>query len=322
MKLNIRYISLLLLLAETGVWNVNGQGKNASYEKYISQYMHLAVQEEKDYHIPASITLAQALLESNAGQSKLARQANNHFGIKCHSGWEGKFVYQNDEKKGECFRKYKHAGDSYKDHSAFLSERAHYAPLFSLKKDDYKGWAKGLQKCGYATDREYANKLIRIIETYQLYRYNAENSKKGLSLFRKISRPKIEQPPAPENIPATGEANTPLLRASYKIHGLIYVVARSGDSFEKIAEDMGFKTKELLKYNEAPADFPLRKGDIVYLEKKKRKADKSTLNHQVQSGESMHQISQRYGIRVRNLYELNGKTPDYVPTVGDMLKLR
>jgi LysM repeat protein len=298
MRLKVQ-LSILVLFTAFDVWDIVGQSKNVSYEKYIHQYKNVAIQEEKRHRIPASITLAQALLESNAGQSKLAQQANNHFGIKCHE-WKGKSVYADDDKESECFRKYTHASESYKDHSKFLTERSHYAPLFKLKKNDYKGWAKGLQSCGYATDREYAQKLIRIIETYQLYRYQSGR------------RSKTNR---------TKEASS--LYTTNKLNGVNYVTALSGDSFEKIAIEMGLSTKKLLKYNEAPSeDFPVQKGDIVYLEKKKRRADKSTPNHQVQSGESMYQISQRYGIRIRNLYKLNNKTPDYRPTVGDILKLR
>ena len=132
----------------------------------------MAVEQMKQYRIPASITLAQGLLESGAGRSELARKSNNHFGIKCHSDWRGGRVYHDDDLRGECFRKYKNAEQSYEDHAKFLTERPRYASLFKLKVTDYKGWAKGLQRCGYATDRAYANRLIKLIEDYDLYRYD------------------------------------------------------------------------------------------------------------------------------------------------------
>lgn len=271
----------------------------ASYDKYIKQYSGLAVEHMHKYKIPASITLAQGLLESGAGQSVLARKSNNHFGIKCHSDWRGGKVYHDDDHRGECFRKYKRVEDSYTDHSKFLAERSRYDRLFKLNIKDYKGWARGLQKCGYATDRAYANKLIKVIEDYELYRFDSNKpQKKG----------KV--------------APSALKREIYRTHNLIYVIARDNDSFEQIAADLNFKVKHLIKYNEVPEDFPLQKGDIVYLEKKKKKADKPYFDHVVQIGESMHSIAQRYGISIKSLYKMNKKDKDYVPEEGDVLKLR
>jgi LysM repeat protein len=196
---------------------------------------------------------------------------------------------------------YKKAEDSYLDHSRFLSERSRYAPLFRLNTTDYKAWATGLQKQGYATDKAYANKLIKIIEDYELYRYD-----KGGKIKRKSSKYK----------PVV------LKRDVYKASGLIYIIADDNDSFEKIAGDTGFDEDDLLKYNEVPENFPLFKGDIVYLEKKKKKADKPYFEHVVKIGESMHSISQRYGLQLKRLYKLNKKEEDYVPVEGDILKLR
>jgi LysM repeat protein len=282
---------------------VIAQQRNASYEKYISQYSRLAIQEREKYRIPASITLAQAILESGAGQSVLARQSNTHFGIKCHTDWKGDCYYKDAEIPNECFRKYKRVEDSYEDHSRFLAERSRYEPLFRLSKTDYAKWAKGLQTCGYATDKKYATKLITLIETYELYRYDTMSSK--------TSSKKSQ----------TG-GNGTASRSIGKIYGLKYVTAGAGDSFASIAADLGMKVKNLMKYNEAPVGFPLREGDVVYLEMKKKKADKPYFNHQVKSGESMYSISQRYGIRVNNLYKLNNKDDGYVPEVNNILKLR
>ena len=289
---------LLLIIVCCSMQPAQPARKMASYEKYIKQYSGLAIAHMHKYKIPASITLAQGLLESGAGQSQLARKSNNHFGIKCHSDWRGGKVYHDDDLRGECFRKYKKVEDSYTDHSKFLAERSRYERLFRLNIKDYKSWARGLQKCGYATDRAYANKLIKLIEDYELYRFD---SAKG-------SKQKIT--------PST------LKRQVYRTHNLIYVVARENDSFDQIAADMDFKVKHLIKYNEVPEDFPLQKGDIVYLEKKKTKADKPYYDHVVQVGESMHSIAQRYGIRIKSLYKLNKKDKDYVPEEGDVLKLR
>ena len=140
--------------------------------QYIKKYAPLAVLEMYKYNIPASVTLAQGILESGNGRSQLASKSNNHFGIKCHTGWKGAKVYHDDDEKGECFRKYKYVQSSYKDHSEFLSGRRRYASLFKLRKSDYKGWAKGLKKAGYATDKKYPKKLIKIIEEYKLYEFD------------------------------------------------------------------------------------------------------------------------------------------------------
>lgn len=304
MKLYIRIFGLLLLslcLISQSV-SADSQRKLTSYQKYIRQYSTLAVKHQKQYRIPASITLAQGLLESGAGQSPLAKRSNNHFGIKCHSDWRGKSVRHDDDARGECFRKYKNVEDSYEDHSRFLAERPRYAPLFKLNIKDYKGWARGLQKCGYATDRAYANKLIKVIEDYELYRYDSGKIVKKKTTIKKV---------------------TPVVKYQiYKTGGLLYVYAKENDSFEQIATSLGFNVKDLRKYNEVPEDFPLQPGDIVYLEKKKKKADKPNYDHVVQIGESMHTIAQRYGMQIKSLYKLNKKHKDYIPEEGDVLKLR
>lgn len=298
MRTIIRILCLLFLISLTGQGAVHR--KVSSYEKYIKLYAPIAVQHQKKYKIPASITLAQGLLESGAGQSELARKSNNHFGIKCHSDWRGGRVYHDDDERGECFRKYKNPEQSYEDHARFLTDRPRYASLFKLKVTDYKGWAKGLQKCGYATDRAYANRLIKIIEDYDLYRYDtAKTSKKTSRQTTRISRYTV-----------------------YRTNGLLYVHSNGKDSFDEIAASLGFRAKDLIKYNEVPEDFPLQKGDIVYLEKKKKRADKPNYDHVVQVGESMHSISQKYGIQIKSLYKINKKHKDYIPEEGDVLKLR
>jgi hypothetical protein len=299
MHLYLRIFLFLLLSCRFISQPLAAQQKSAAFENYIRKYSSLAVQEEKKYKIPASITLAQALLESGAGQSVLARESNNHFGIKCHE-WDGKRYFKNAEKPNECFRAYRSVADSYRDHSLFLSGRSRYAPLFKLKKTDYIRWANGLQQYGYATDKRYARKLIQLIELYDLNRYDKMSAGEVAA-----SRPA-----------ETGS------HESGRIYGLRYVIARNGDTFAKLAQELGLKPKKLADCNDAPVDFRLRSGDYVYLEKKKKKADKPCYNHQVRSGESMHSISQRYGIRMVNLYRMNKKDPDFVPKVGDILKLR
>ncbi|SRR5690606_10353135 len=143
-------------------------------KNYIERYKEIAKDNMRQHGIPASITLAQGILESGSGNGRLAKEANNHFGIKCHTGWTGERIYHDDDAHQECFRKYKHASESFHDHSLFLTSRSRYSDLFTLKKDDYHGWAKGLRKAGYATDPKYPDKLISLIERYQLYQYDNE----------------------------------------------------------------------------------------------------------------------------------------------------
>ncbi len=290
-------LTIIFSLAHVALF---AQKKHQNYLNYIQKYGDLAVDHMNRYKIPASITLAQGLLESGAGMSEFVRETNNHFGIKCHKDWDGGKVYRKDDGPNDCFRKYKKAADSFEDHSLFLAEKSRYAPLFELNIRDYKQWAKGLQKCGYATDKAYANKLIKLIETYELYNYDSKRKKSKIqtTVFKRE-------------------------RDVYKTYGLLYVIALPDDSFDDIATDLDFKVKDLIKYNEVPEGFPLYKGDVVFLEKKKKKADKPHFEHVVVVGESMHSISQKYGIRLSNLYKMNKKDPEeYVPEEGDVLRLR
>lgn len=288
---------------------LSAQNRNNLYAKYIMQYNAIAVNHMQKYGIPASITLAQGILESGAGVGELAMKSNNHFGIKCHNSWSGPRIYHNDDNPNDCFRKYDKVEDSYTDHSEFLTRGVRYKSLFDLQKTDFRGWARGLQKCGYATDVAYANKLIKIIEDYELFRY--DDAKYVASVTGKPAKetPKPSNPALYRHIP-------------YRTHGLVYVIATSKDTYAGIAEEFGFKEKNLRKYNEVPNDFPLSEGDLVYFQKKKPRADKPHFDHVVQIGESMHSISQKYGIQLKSLYKLNKREYDYVPIEGDVILLR
>ena len=299
-----RLLSCLIICAAT--LSAAAQMKwSPTYQSYINQYKDLAIEQMMKYKIPASITLAQGLFESRAGQSELAVRGNNHFGIKCH-GWRGRKMYHDDDEAGECFRVYDNPYMSFEDHSKFLATQQRYSRLFALSKTDYKGWAKGLQKCGYATDRAYANKLIKVIEDYELYRYDR------MKVVKKTTK----------RTTTSNQQPTQSAYQVYRTHGLIYVYAQENDSFDHIAANLGFSPRKLRKYNEVPEDFPLEKGDIIYLEKKKKKADKPYSQHVVQVGESMHDIAQKYGIQIKSLYKMNKKSADYIPMEGDVLKLR
>ena len=277
---------------------LQAQTRNKQYEAYIKKYRELAVEEMKKYHIPASITLAQGLLESGAGQSALARKSNNHFGIKCGSDWYGKTVSHDDDARGECFRAYKHPKDSYEDHSKFLAGRPRYASLFNLNITDYKGWARGLKKAGYATNPRYADQLIGIIELYELYKYDDKNYLKW-----------IKKNPNPHQ--------------TYIANDLLYIVVRAGDSWKSISQEFDISQKKLRKYNDLYKGYALQVGDILYLEKKNKKAGKEHIVHVLRAGESMYSISQKYGIRLKNLYKLNKMDEDDpAPKIGTILRLR
>jgi len=302
MKASLRLFFICCLLLELTL-TLSAQKKVHAYVRYINKYSDLAVTHKDIYKIPASITLAQAIIESGAGHSELAKVSHNHFGIKCHSDWTGERVYRQDDNPNDCFRKYKNVEDSYEDHSRFLVQYPRYAVLFTYDIRDYTSWAKGLQACGYATNKGYANSLIRIVEDYQLYKYDTQSA--SVSVQKKDK-----------------DAVPVLRRNVYITYNLLYVIAKRNDSFEQISEDTGFKVKDLLKYNDVPKDFPLKKGDIVYLEKKKKKADAPYYEHVVKIGDSMHSVSQLYGIRLKDLYKMNKKELDYAPIEGDLLQLR
>lgn len=306
------YISSLTLLLSFLFTdsNLSAQTNVRTYELYINKYSDLAIQHMDKYRIPASITLAQGILESGAGMSELARRSNNHFGIKCHRGWSGSSVFAPDDTSNDCFRSYSRVEDSYQDHSEFLVGSARYRPLFDLSVTDYKGWSRGLQQSGYATDKAYANKLIKLIEDYELYRFDDRKYRRGVSRSQR------------EAIRSAETSQASWTHQPYITHGLVYVIAVDGDTFGNIAKEFGFNEKDLLKYNEVPEDFPLSDGDIVYFQKKKTRADKPYEYHTVQVGESMYSISQTYGIQMRNLYRLNKKSYEYIPEEGDILKLR
>ncbi|MDR3119475.1 MAG: glucosaminidase domain-containing protein [Mediterranea sp.] len=288
--------SLLLLLLPLQAANAQ-KGRNANYTAYINTYGSVAVEQMKKHKIPASITLAQGLLESGAGRSELTRRSNNHFGIKCGSTWKGKTTRHDDDARDECFRVYKHAGESYEDHSLFLLRGTRYAFLFKLSITDYKGWARGLKQAGYATDPSYADRLIGIIEDYELYKYDRKGGKS-----------------APEK---------PVLQHQvYLFNHLTYIIARNGDTFESLSKETGLSRRKLIKYNDLHKDYTLTDGDIIYLRRKNKKAAKNYLQHTIKDGDSMHSISQMYGIRLKSLYKMNRKDPDYIPETGRSLRLR
>lgn len=281
---------------------------NSAYQQYIDQYKDIAIEQMMRYHIPASITLAQGLLESGAGRSELTRNSNNHFGIKCNNNWTGRRTYHDDDAKNDCFRVYDSAYDSYEDHSKFLSSNQRYRPLFQLKTTDYKGWAKGLKACGYATSPVYAEKLVEIIQLYKLYQYD---NAKGYDHFM-AQRTKDQNP------------NGASLHTIKIFNKNYYIIARRGDTFKSIGQEVGISYRKIAKYNERNRKDQLQEGEVIWLKKKQSKAPKDYKGrlHYVRSGESMYSIAQQYGIRLKKLYKMNKLSPDYQIKVGDGLRLR
>ena len=300
-----RYIFLLFGLfftifgasAQRAVWNQR-------YQDYFDTYKDVAIEQMLKYHIPASITLAQGVLESGAGRSDLTRRSNNHFGIKCH-GWTGRKSYHDDDEKGECFRAYDSAYDSFLDHSQFLSNSQRYNSLFRLKKTDYKGWARGLKACGYATSPTYASKLIEIIELYKLYRYDTNHH---------IDKYQLEQ------VRHQGGVR----RQIHEFNKNYYVIAKKGDTFRTIGDDVEVSYRKLAKFNERDKNDELEAGEYVWLKKKRRHAPKDFKGylHEVNAGESMYSIAQKYGIRLKYLYKMNNLAPDHIIHVGETLRVR
>ncbi|MBR3878111.1 MAG: glucosaminidase domain-containing protein [Bacteroidaceae bacterium] len=281
------------------------QAKNDS-ERYLLTFYPMAVEQMERHGIPASITLAQGLLESGAGKSKLASEGKNHFGIKADKRWKGRTMKVMDNGALHKFRVYDNAGESYEDHSQFLIVNKRYASLFRLKKTDYKGWAKGLRDAYYAEDRQYHTKLVALIERYRLYEYDSYTMS-DIKNGRKEGNPK----------------SIALNRSIYKSNGLLYVTARQGDTFETLSKELGISKNKLISYNDLHKGYKIEEGDIIYLEKKRSKALEKYSFHRTRNGESLYRISQIYGIRLENLYKMNPQYSSYTRLkVGDVIRLR
>lgn len=280
---------------------------NERYQQYIDQYKDIAIEEMHRWKIPASITLAQGIYESGAGQSELARKGNNHFGIKCN-GWDGRKVYHDDDARNECFRAYNSVFESYEDHSRFLASGQRYRSLFNLKTTDYKGWARGLKAAGYATNPQYADKLIELIQLYKLYEFDKAKS---------VDRFMVEHT---KDHGVNGAALHPIkiFNKNY------YLIARRGDTFQSIGDEVGISYRKLAKYNERDKRDRLTEGEVVWLKKKQKKAPKDYKDrlHYVRQGESMYSIAQSYGIRLKSLYKMNHMSPYDDLRIGQGLKLR
>ncbi len=303
-------------------------------QEYIDRYKHIAVAHQQRYGIPASITMAQGILESDSGNSTLSAQSNNHFGIKCKSSWVGEKVYYDDDAKDECFRAYPTVEQSYYDHAEFLDKSPRYDSLFDLSDRDYKGWARGLKKAGYATAPNYAERLIKIIEDNDLY---VLDQKDGLSKYAKLhggsalpmgdvwfadadgnSAQKVD----PDNFTTTINAHKGY--NVYRNNGVFYVVVKNGDSYEKIAEFFKISRRRLLSYNDLSRKSQITVGEVLYIARKQNrsKGDDTAKEHVVREGETLHSISQEYAILFKSLLHINNLHAKSRIAPGQKLKLK
>ncbi len=317
--MHYRFPVLLCLFTFLTV-NAIGQ-QRISTEEYINTYKDIAIEKMKNYRIPASITLAQGILESGSGNSRLAQKANNHFGIKCHKGWTGKTYYMDDDEKDECFRKYKKVEDSYSDHSLFLTQRGRYTFLFDLKITDYKAWAKGLKKAGYATNPKYPDILISLIERYDLMKYDTQGKGKAATNPDKSSVKKVVTSNMTVDKFKKSE-KYPSGRQIFTNNSRKLIIAKQGDTFYGLAKEFGIYSWQLYKYNDLDKDYLLKIGDILYLQKKKRKAAREHKLHEVAAGQTIREISQLYGVRESRLYKMNNLPKGVQVSAGEILKLR
>ena len=323
---------LIILAMLTGLVALSDTPQN----EYIKKYASIAVSEMHRSGVPASITLAQGMLESRYGLSSLAADGNNHFGIKCHRNWKGRTMRVNDDAPNECFRVYKSAEESFRDHSDFLRYQDRYKALFELKPTDYKGWAKGLKKAGYATDPKYAEKLIKLIEDYRLYQYDTGKASTGT---QSSSSSAVAVPESPLKLEkkAQVEVKNPVRRSQaaetysfrmdrkvYKKNGILCVYAEHEDSFESIALEFNLFQKEILRFNDVASARPLKIGEVVYLKAKKRQAPYGLPMYVADDKPlSLWEISQRFGIKMKFLLKWNpGLAADYHPVEGDVIYLK
>lgn len=354
--MKLRILLSFFLLANIGV--LMAQNRLKPYEEYIDTYADLAREQQEKHGIPASITLAQGLLESGAGKSELALASNNHFGIKCHNNWKGESVTYFDDGRNSCFRKYDKVSESYTDHSLFLVNGARYRFLFELDITDYTGWARGLQKAGYATDRQYADKLIRVIETYDLNQYTKGPVKKrGKTATASTAKSRREAAKAAK-VARTSKTDrtskrtadttiftSDIIRQAQDYHAMgpvtdkpginplathvidyvgttPYIRVKYGDSFAAIAEEFGLSVRRLRSINDLPADHTLIPGEILYLDSKTTWWEGENPSHIATEGETMHQIAQRYALKLKALYQLNDLAPGTPIKAGQRILLR
>jgi len=311
-------------------FDFSGDGKKITRSEYINIWKDEAILQMATHRIPASITLAQGILESADGNSELAKRSNNHFGIKCHDDWKGQRVYHDDDQKGECFRKYEHPRESYEDHSIFLM-RKRYESLFALKSDDYQEWARGLKKSGYATNPQYAALLIRIIEENNLHEFDRE----GMKYIKDGKLPDGSKGPV-ANIPdnhrkgkknnSDGDIPSEITIGNgrailFSDNDIKYIIAKEGDTYSLLAKELDMMIWQFNKYNELKENAVPASGQIIYLQPKRNKS-RATDTYIVEEGESLWSISQKLGVKETKLRKRNELSNDAQVKPGDKLRLR
>ena len=304
---------ILFLLLFLGL-GVNTYAQRVSPQEYINKYKDIAIREMFRTGVPASIKLAQGLLESESGNGELCKRSYNHFGIKCKSNWTGDSVFHDDDEKGECFRKYNNAEESYRDHSNFLRGSDRYASLFQLSPTDYKGWAYGLKKAGYATNPKYPQILLYQIEKYNLHEFDLVKDTDNLEAIA------VEDANVPEPIISKNEDQPYDYKVKTKRNGIVAVYAPKGTSTLAIAMYYNISLSKLLDNNDMDNDGILKSDSWIYLEKKNKESNQPT--HIVQEGETMFEISQNHGVQLQKLLDYNSLDKNSKLNSGTQIKLQ
>ncbi|MDR1877400.1 MAG: glucosaminidase domain-containing protein [Flavobacteriaceae bacterium] len=355
----MKKVALFLVLV-VSVNFITAQEQIKKDEQYIQSYARIAIEEMELYKIPASITLAQGILETGNGQSDLAKYGNNHFGIKCKNEWTGDRMYHDDDKNGECFRKYPSVKDSYRDHSLFLAERPYYKNLFLLDPKDYKAWAHGLKKAGYATNPKYAYTLINLIEKYSLNQFDhissdqtdvklaelypnsykettpqvtlaSSNEKEdkeavAFAVYQKKedkSAQKTTQTKTAQTKTNTKTNNFEFPQRRIKFHpnrNLKYIVFKDGDTLEDISKAYDIPVEKLKAYNDLTFREELEVNQKIFLEAKRKAGIKK--EYTAKEGDKMYDIAQNNGISLIQLYKRNLMLPGQEPKKGDKILLK
>lgn len=323
-------LSILLFSCRSGRQVFTSTGGEPNAAAYVDRYKDIAVNEMRRSGVPASITLAQGMVESDFGRSTLARNSNNHFGIKCHNGWTGPTVRHDDDRRNECFRKYRSPEESFYDHSEFLRTGSRYRFLFELSPGDYKGWARGLKKAGYATNPHYADMLIRKIEENNLHFYDHGYTTQAKTSVTPPAVQTVSDTTAP--VAVMPEPSAPVMSKDFAVTARVprlmennriqYIIVKDGETSQSIEKEFSLLRWELARYNELGNDYILTPGQILYLQPKRNRAEAGKDTHNVAEGETMYLISQLYGVRVSKLYEYNRMEEGGEPQPGTKVWLR
>lgn len=325
--MNFRLVCALIALSLPATVTVVSAQKT-SRQEYINRYKNIVLEQQDIYGIPASVKMAQALLESDNGNSRLATEGNNHFGIKCKKDWRGETINHDDDAPQECFRKYNSAEESFKDHSEFLDKSERYQGLFKLDPMDYKGWAYGLKAAGYATNPKYPELLIKIIEDNKLYlldqgRELPEQPTEETPVIAKTEETPADLGEVAEKVDVDNYIVSLTTYKGYTLYsnnGSEFVVAGQGDTFSSLSGKLGISVKKLRKFNDMPEGEPTT-GSMIYIKSKGKRSNNGKLMHYVKDGETLHSISQMYGIRIKYLYNMNRLSNNTTLTVGQQIRL-